>query len=138
MANAAAGVSDSQKEFQNKDVGDGEVNPPPIRIIKQISAKYGIDYKMVYAVCLVESNCNTDRIGDSGKSYGAYQIYLPAHPDISKEQAVNFSWATEWTIKHCEKYKEDVKMFSLCHNGLGKYPRNEWYYERVLNVYNTL
>jgi hypothetical protein len=116
--------------------GEAETNPSQLAI-KRIAEKYDIDWKLVYAVCKVESNCNSDRIGDNGGSYGYYQISLPHHPDITKEQARDINFSTEWTIKHCEKYKNDIRMFAKCHNGLNK-TTNGWYMDRVENMYNSI
>lgn len=38
-------------------------------------------------------------IGDHGTSLGCWQIHLPAHPDISKQQAMSIVWSTEWSVK---------------------------------------
>lgn len=107
-------------------------------VIQRIAKKHDIDWKLVKAICEVESHCNSDRIGDNGGSYGAYQVSLPHHPDITKEQAQDFEWATEWTIKHCEKYKDNKDLFFACHNGIGKYPRNQWYVDRANEIYNKI
>lgn len=106
--------------------------------IKQIADEYGMDWKLLYSVCKVESNCEPGKVGDSGGSIGWFQISLVHHPDVTEEQANDLKWSAEWTVKHCEKYKDDLKMFSLCHNGIGKYPRNQWYVDRVVDEYNTL
>lgn len=105
--------------------------------IQKIAEKYDIDWKMVYAICKVESNCNSDRIGDNGGSYGAFQISLPHHPNITKEQAQNMEWSAEWTIKHGLKYKDDRALFFKNHNGIGK-TNNQWYIDRCENIYKTL
>jgi hypothetical protein len=46
-----------------------------------------------------ESSGNPKAIGDGGKSYGIVQIYLPAHPDITKEQALDPEWAIDWMAR---------------------------------------
>ena len=105
--------------------------PPSAEIVKSVADKYDIDWRILWAVCKVESNCNSDRVGDNGSSFGAFQINLPSHPNITKEQAFDFKWSADWTAKHCLKYKDDAGMFGVCHNGIGKYPRNTWYAERI-------
>lgn len=92
--------------------------------------------RLLRAICTVESNCIHDRVGDNGRSFGAFQINLDAHPDVSIEQAFDFEWAKAWTVKHCKRYIDTPGMFAACHNGIGKYPRNMWYVERVMAVYN--
>ena len=136
-------VSDASPE-QSEASNSQSVLSPVQETIKRISDKYDIDWKMVYAVCLVETGCSPNpdckSAGkcDGGESVGAYQIHLPSHPDITEKQAMDFEWATEWTIKHCEKYKNDKKLFAICHNGIGKYPRNEWYAQRFFDEYYQL
>jgi hypothetical protein len=131
---ASSGVSGAEMLTD----GGGEQSPPSREdTVKEVAAKYAIDWKILWSICTVESNCNPDRIGDSGNSYGAFQIYLPAHPDITKEQAMDFEWAAEWTAKHGMKYKDSPKLFAKNHNGIGK-TTNDWYVERVMNVYELL
>lgn len=53
------------------------------------------------AVVECESQFQNDAVGDSGTSIGIAQIHLPAHPDITKEQArdpyFSLSWmGSEW------------------------------------------
>lgn len=105
-------------------------------IIKRISAEYSIDWKIIYAICVIESNCKADTIGDSGQSYGAFQIHLPSHPNVSKEQAMDVEFAAKWTIEHGKKYKDNPSLFAKSHNGIGK--QNQWYVDRFNQVYNNL
>jgi len=108
-------------------------------IIKDLAFKYKIDWKIVRAICDVESNCSSQRVGDGGKSFGAYQIYSVAHPNISKTQATDFKWATEWTIKRLKKHEHlgrDEMIRS--HNGLVKSKSNQWYVNKVNNKIKQL
>jgi hypothetical protein len=93
--------------------------------------------KMVRAICTIESNCNSDRIGDNGQSYGAFQIHLPSHPNITKEQAMDYEWAKQWTINHGKKYLDNPALFFKNHNGIAK-TSNGWYVERAMTVYQSL
>lgn len=98
----------------------------------------GVDIeKLLRAICLVESNCDSNRIGDGGKSYGAFQIHLPSHPTITKEQAMNYTWAKDWTLQHCKKYLDNPALFAKCHNGIAK-TTNQWYVDRVLEKYQSI
>lgn len=47
-------------------------------------------------VVYCESRFDYQAIGDSGTSYGIAQIHLPAHPDISKKQALDPYWSLTW------------------------------------------
>ncbi len=35
-------------------------------------------------------------VGDSGTSFGPYQIHLPAHPGVSRQQAEDVGWSTDF------------------------------------------
>lgn len=104
--------------------------------IKRISNEYGIDWKIIYSICMVESHCKANTIGDSNQSYGAFQIHLPSHPDITKEQAYDFEFSVRWTIEHGLKYKDNPSLFSKNHNGMGK--QNQWYVDRFNSIYKNI
>lgn len=50
-------------------------------------------------VAQCESSLNPTAKGDGGNSYGLWQIHLPSHPDITKEQALDPQWSTDWAMK---------------------------------------
>jgi hypothetical protein len=52
------------------------------------------------AVIKCESGHNPNAVGDHGYSFGLVQIYLPAHPDISKEQALDPEFALDFLASH--------------------------------------
>ena len=74
-----------------------------IALIYNTSKKYNLNYKQMFDVSKCESNFNQNAKGDSGNSWGIYQINLPAHPEITKEQALNPEWAINWTAKEWQK-----------------------------------
>jgi len=83
-----------------------EIVPVPIpeertvpELIKFYSSKYNVDEEVVTNVIKCESNFLEDAIGDYGTSYGLSQIHLPAHPDITKEQALDKEFAIEFMAK---------------------------------------
>lgn len=53
-----------------------------------------------------ESTWNPNAIGDGGKSHGLVQIYLPAHPNITKEQAHDPEFAINFIIDEFKKGNE--------------------------------
>lgn len=63
--------------------------------------------KDLKALCTLETNCNPERIGDGGKSYGLYQIHRGYHPDITIEQAKDIEWSTQWTLNRLKYYGYD-------------------------------
>lgn len=50
-------------------------------------------------VAQCESSLNPSAVGDHGQSYGMWQIHLPSHPDITKEQALDPEWSTKWAME---------------------------------------
>lgn len=115
-----------------------------IATIKRISKQEKIDWKLVYAVCLKESNCNPSldcekQFGrcDDGLSFGAYQIYNPELNPDRKRMAENFEEATLWTIKHGYRFKDNPELFFKNHNGLYK-TTNQWYVDGAMEKYKSL
>lgn len=93
--------------------------------------------KMVRAICTVESNCDSTRIGDGGISHGAFQINLKVHTNVTYEQAHDYQFAKQWTINHGKKYLNNPAMFFKNHNGIAK-QTNQWYVDKCLKVYQSL
>ncbi|MEI9966200.1 MAG: hypothetical protein WDN67_00770 [Candidatus Moraniibacteriota bacterium] len=107
-------------------------------IIKRVSQEENIDWKLLWSVCQVESECNLNldceiQPGhcDGGYSFGAFQIYLPAHPDITETQANDFEWSARWAAEYGAKYKYNPELFCKNHNGIAK--DNEWLVYRAVH-----
>lgn len=66
--------------------------------IIDIAEQKGLPIKLVTDIANCESRFNKDSVGDNGTSFGVFQIHLPAHPDITKEQALDPKWSTEWSL----------------------------------------
>jgi len=47
---------------------------------------------------MLESGMTTTAVGDNGKSFGPYQIYTVAHPNVSPSQAKDPGWATAFML----------------------------------------
>lgn len=58
----------------------------------------GVDADTATRIANCESGYDPLIKGDHGKSYGLWQIYLPAHPEITKEQALDPTWSTMWAM----------------------------------------
>lgn len=69
----------------------------------------GIDVDRYIGVLRCESRFKRDAVGDHGTSYGIAQIHLPAHPEVSKEEAMDPRFAVGWSI---EKWKENPEIWS--------------------------
>lgn len=46
----------------------------------------------------LESGMSTGAVGDNGNSYGPFQIYLVAHPNVSASQAKDPGWASAFML----------------------------------------
>ena len=55
--------------------------------------------KQIDAVIKCESGWKPGAVGDGGRSFGLVQIHLPAHPDVSKAQALDPVFAINFIIK---------------------------------------
>lgn len=127
-------------ELENGHAGptqEVEEGATPLSIIKKTAEKHGIDWKIVQAICQKESQCDSSKTGDSGKSWGAYQIYSVAHPEITESQARDFEWATEWTVKRLKAHAHlgEYNMIRS-HNGLVTW--NDYYVDDVYSIMKTL
>lgn len=77
-------------------------------IIEAYAAHNGIPAAPLIATLACESKFNPASVGDHGTSFGVAQIHLPAHPEITKTQALDPLWAIDWTAKE----------FALGHQGM--------------------
>src|SRR5689334_6135894 len=68
-------------------------------IIENTAERYGVDSAIMESIIWCESGMNPDAIGDHGTSYGLSQIHLPAHPGITKEQALDPEFAINFMAK---------------------------------------
>lgn len=50
-----------------------------------------------------ESSLREKAIGDGGNSMGIFQIHLPSHPSVTKEEAFDPYFASEWSAKKFKK-----------------------------------
>ena len=63
------------------------------------SSKIGIDPKVVEKVIFCESSWDSTAIGDSGKSFGLWQLYKPEeHHHITKECALDVICSTSYAL----------------------------------------
>lgn len=147
MAPAVAFASTEQQPASansERETDQVRSTSPAVQTIKEISKEEGIDWKLVYAVCLKESGCNPNidcqnQFGkcDGGKSFGAYQIYNPTLDPKRKDLAENFEEATRWTIKHGIRFKDNPELFFKNHNGIAK-TTNQWYVDGAMEIYESL
>lgn len=72
----------------------------------------GVDSQLALNVVNLESRFNHNAVGDKGNSYGLWQIHLPSHPSITKEQALDPIWSTNWAL--VEIKRNSCKIWSTC------------------------
>lgn len=122
-------------------VGDTHVLPVSgsvIGTIKPIAEKYNLDWKILVALCLKESQCRADRVGDSGWSFGYYQIHQKYHPNTIK-CAKDLECATEWTAKRLKRHENlGTREMVRSHNGLVANNANAYYVEDVYEIIEKL
>lgn len=75
------------------------------QIAAEISDAYGLNTPLFLKVITCESGFNSNAVGDLGTSFGLAQIHLPAHPEITEQEAEDpiFSlkfMADEWRANH--------------------------------------
>lgn len=63
------------------------------------AVSYGIDPERFTETLQCESNFDPEAIGDKGTSLGIAQIHLPAHPEVSREKALDGIWSINWAAK---------------------------------------
>ncbi len=116
----------------------GEVAPSGVdAILKRVANQEGVDWKLLKAICMTESHCRPEAIGDGGDSWGAFQINKPAHPTLTIEQATDIEWSARWTAKHSKPYADNIALACKAHNGIGK-TTNQWYVDRCINQYQNI
>lgn len=68
--------------------------------VMDAASRYGVPASLLYGIIALESNFNPNAVGDQGNSHGLAQIYLPAHPDITRRQALDPLFALNWTASN--------------------------------------
>lgn len=81
----------------------------------------GVDPKIALYIVSSESNFDPSRqsnypdpTGPNGQedSWGLWQIHLPAHPDITKAEALDPVWSTEWAVEQLKS--GNCKIWTTC------------------------
>lgn len=106
--------------------------------IKQVAEKYGLDWKILMGICIKESNCNPDRVGDGGKSYGAFQIHQKYHPGTI-DCAKDLKCSAEWTAKRLKRHAHlGESEMVRSHNGLVANNANAYYVSDIYKIIESL
>ena len=86
-------------------------------VIKSYAALYGVSSEKMMNTLKCESGLDPTKIGDNGTSYGIAQIHLVAHPDVTKEQALDRDFSIEWMA---QKFKDGQAHIWTCYRLLYK------------------
>lgn len=99
--------------FYYNQIALGNTSPGIIRDYVVVEALVAnVDPQLAQAISGDESHFNCNAIGDHGTSYGCWQIHLPAHPDISADQAKDPIFSTEWSMHQLAQ--GNCKIWSTC------------------------
>ena len=79
--------------------------PEPVKrsvdeLISHYAEKYQVSEKVLHNVIKCESQYKEKAIGDGGRSFGIVQIFLPAHPSVSKVSALDPDFAIDFLAKN--------------------------------------
>lgn len=89
----------------------------PVRLIKDytvlelvgyFASQYKVSETEMSETIKCESNMQSSFIGDHGNSFGVSQIYLPAHPEVIKEQAIDPVYSVEFMAFNFSKGKQNM------------------------------
>ncbi len=108
----------------------GAANPMDIPILVFRSAeKYDVNPGVMFKTLECESGYRTDAVGDHGTSFGIAQIHLPAHPDITKEQAFDPDFSIDFMGKEMGKgnaWKWTCFKINFKKGDEYSYPQEQW------------
>lgn len=79
-----------------------EVKPCEVSIqscIEEKAKQYNVSSFTMGKVIFCESSFKENAVGDNNTSFGLSQIHLPAHPNITKEEAFDREFAIEFMAK---------------------------------------
>lgn len=112
------------------------VNQPLETVVKQTCAKKGLgDYCVqdLMAMAWVESSHDCKVNGDSGKSFGCWQIHRGWHPEVSVAQAQDPTFGSTWTINRMVHFGyPKMRSYAIMkHNGTPNTPKTLEYLAKV-------
>ena len=82
----------------------------------QEAVKIGIDPQRFTATLQCESGYDPQAVGDQGTSLGIAQIHLPAHPNVTSQEALNPIWSIDWAAQN---FAKDPEIWSCYHKLFG-------------------
>lgn len=96
-----------------------EVSQPSLEDYIIAKAKeHGVDPETALAVAMCESSLNPKAIGDNGDSLGLWQINSPSWPEVTREQALDGYWATDWAMPKLKATPEIWTCYRMLSTGV--------------------
>lgn len=88
----------------NASAADFQTATSAIPLLRDFYAEqYGVSTTTMDSIIQCESGYDPKAVGDKGKSHGLVQIYSPAHPTITIEQAESPFFALDFLAKNLSK-----------------------------------
>jgi len=119
------------------------VSGSAIEVIQKVAQKEEIDWKILMALFIKETQGDCNREGDKDfikPSWGCYQINKHYHPEVTWEQATDIEWSSYWTANRLKekaaKYGWDNAI--AMHNGNPKTPAVQEYLKDVKEIIKSL
>lgn len=77
-------------------------------VVRKFADQYHVSAERMLTTMICESGLNPGAIGDQGRSYGISQIFLPAHTEVSVEQAQDIYFSAEFMAREFSKNNEKI------------------------------
>lgn len=106
-----------------------------ISILKKVGLRKGIPWEILAGLAKQESQLGKFLSGDGGRSVGPFHIYLPAHPEVAIEQAMDWEWSANWAADYLIELGAKENMFKALRlwNGSIKNPKTHNHAEKVFH-----
>lgn len=106
-----------------------------IGVLKDVAARTGIPWEILAGLSKQESGFGRHLVGDRGKSHGPFQIHLPAHPEVSIHQAMDWEWSANWAADYLVSLGANQNLFRALRlwNGSIRNPKTFWHAKNVLH-----
>lgn len=99
--------------FYYNRIALGDISPEIIKdYIATEALVEGVNPQMALAIAHDESQFNPQAVGDHGESLGIWQIHMPAHKEITPQNARDVVFSTEWAISQLKV--GNCRIWSTC------------------------
>ncbi len=82
--------------------------------VRAEAIKNNVNIEMAMWIAEKESNWDAKAIGESWRSFGLWQIYQPAHKDLSVGEMFDIASSTAWAMKEMKKNPEIWSVWRFC------------------------